>query len=324
MTKLEDFDWQRLVKVVKNKKNCDNLKAIKFVEELKKFLLIKFLDNDYDATKYSPSHVIDEVWHLFLLFPRDYSQLCHEVLGGHQILDHNPLGATDREQKKRYQSTISRYEQLFNEPAPPVYWDDGFVPLATANSSRVNKRARIENNESSDLNGSHASSWNIVEAPAPAPAQFTVNVAMLGERTITLIMEPTDTILLLQQRIEEFEGIPLPAQHLYYNKRHHPGQSTLAELNIISGSTFQLWSTPIGPYMQIFYKDLSGGVMTLKVLRTDPVVAVKQLIELIEGIPTDHQRLVFGGRQLEDGRTLTHYRIDQECTIHLMLNLCGC
>jgi hypothetical protein len=109
-----------------------------FTEVKKYFVLVR---SDQSKVWQMHSLRIDHVWHEFILFTRQYMEFCQHFFGGY--IPHSPGNAPETRAASSadvasFKVFSQRYEELFREPLPDLWYDE---KLVTMRSRVLNDRA---------------------------------------------------------------------------------------------------------------------------------------------------------------------------------------
>uniref|UniRef100_A0A7S1BNC3 Ubiquitin-like domain-containing protein n=3 Tax=Corethron hystrix TaxID=216773 RepID=A0A7S1BNC3_9STRA len=178
--------------------------------------------------------------------------------------------------------------------------------------------------------------------------QIQLFVKTLTGKTVSIEVEAGEAIEDVKAKIAEKEGIPPEQQRLIFGGQQLQDGKTIGDYDLGDDATLHLvlrlrggicpryifgLSTSIcaircgdngdGETMQLFVKTLTGKTVSIEVEAGEAIEDVKAKIAEKEGIPPEQQRLIFGGQQLQDGKTINDYDLGDDATLHLVLRLRG-
>ena len=142
----------------------------------------------------------------------------------------------------------------------------------------------------------------------------SIKPALGRGKTITIATLPSDTVATVKAKIQDIEGVPHERQKLFIGREELLDGQLLSEYSITKGSVLSLNTTGY----TIFVKTLTGESLTLDIEAYYMIEDVKRLIHKKLGMPVGQQKLIHGGRQLENIRTMSDYCIQKGSTLHLL------
>ena len=145
---------------------------------------------------------------------------------------------------------------------------------------------------------------------------------MWDEKINSIEVKPDFTVKMLKEKIKDKLGIEISDQTLLFKRGILRDNISLFQYDIQEGNVLTLFTYfPIkekeSELLQIFIKTITGKEITLTV---DPSLTIQNLkceIQDAEGVPSDQQRIIFAGAQLEDSRTLASYNIKTNATLNM-------
>ena len=153
--------------------------------------------------------------------------------------------------------------------------------------------------------------------------QIFVKMQTDRDRTITLEVEPSDIIERVKEKIEDKEGIPPDQQRLFYRNMRLISHRTLLDYGINKETTLYLVIIIKNRAFPLTVKTLTDEIIRLYIEPEYTIEVLKAMICQMKEIPIDQQRLIFKGKQVENGKMVKEYNIEQDSLMHLIPRLLG-
>ncbi|KAJ3163791.1 hypothetical protein HDU88_006284 [Geranomyces variabilis] len=270
------------------------------ITEYLKFLYIKYHCNDWNANIFSPSQIIDEVWHLHILDTRNYHKDI-VALCGHAV-EHNPEGPYDAEQQEvRYAATVAVYHGLFGcvPDSARVIW-----PLASARRGFEHLKLDRHVHESHMRQHSASHSHHSV---ASEHQEYRYQEQRTHEQR-THEQHAHDI------RVDTPPASPPPGAAIA-----KAAESTHAVVPPCAPAPKPVKKAP--RLITVSFRTHTGRCFDVRLFNNATVEQMKELVHEEFGTSPEQQRILFEAKHLEDDRPLTDYGIGEGAEMLLFTKL---
>ena len=152
----------------------------------------------------------------------------------------------------------------------------------------------------------------------PGSTGMQIFIKTLTGKTITLEVEPSDTIKMVKRKIQDKEGVPPSQQHLIFKRQELKDRQTLDEYKVTNKSSVHLRLGDELDRILINVEFPTGRKIFINVSPKDDFASVRKMIYDREGIPVDQQRLSFAGKEVvDDHLPLSEYHNEIELSLQL-------
>ncbi|KAF8836589.1 ubiquitin-like protein [Paxillus ammoniavirescens] len=164
------------------------------------------------------------------------------------------------------------------------------------------------------------------------PGQIMLIINTIQDQKFELVVFPHIMVFSLKQKIADVLKVDVEHQRLLFSGKVLQDDATLEDYGLVNGNAVHLSIPPgiaiavpkVAPgkrvddsEVQIFVKHINGRTMALMVSPMDTVEHLMSKVQERTEIPPEEQRILYGGKQLTPGRTLSDYNISKESTLHL-------
>jgi len=152
---------------------------------------------------------------------------------------------------------------------------------------------------------------------ASQPECLRIRATTLGGEQFALDFVTTDTIKSVKAKIAEMSGLHVAQQHLFRRGEELQDESELASYGRIRAESIITLAVSAPKQLSIYVEGTPNGCFPMEVEETQPVKVLKERLQQQLSVSWAQHRLLFGGEEVADDKTLVDYSVAEGAILQL-------